>query len=105
MKQNDLNETHIEDYVHRCGRTGRGGASGIAYTFFTPFDKNHSGELINVLKAANANVPNELLAFGTTVKVTSLDFSGKSAKFTHATLNRKKNTRCTARITRRLIRQ
>ena len=55
--------------MHRCGRTGRGGASGIAYTFFTAFDKSHSGELINVLKAANANVPNDLLAFGTTVKV------------------------------------
>ncbi|GAN10391.1 DEAD-domain-containing protein [Mucor ambiguus] len=58
----------IEAYVHRIGRTGRGGKKGIAYTFFTPEDKSHSGELINVLKQANMEVPEELMAFGTTVK-------------------------------------
>ena len=58
----------IEAYVHRIGRTGRGGKKGIAYTFFTPEDKAHSGELINVLKQAKMNVPDELMAFGTTVK-------------------------------------
>ncbi|KAG1470811.1 hypothetical protein G6F56_002467 [Rhizopus delemar] len=58
----------IEAYVHRIGRTGRGGKKGTAYTFFTPEDKAHSGELINVLKQANMNVPDELLKFGTTVK-------------------------------------
>ena len=26
----------VEDYIHRIGRTGRAGASGEAYTFFTP---------------------------------------------------------------------
>ena len=29
----------VEDYVHRIGRTGRGGATGISHTFFTDFDK------------------------------------------------------------------
>ncbi|KAI8979840.1 P-loop containing nucleoside triphosphate hydrolase protein [Mycotypha africana] len=58
----------IEAYVHRIGRTGRGGKKGVAYTFFTPEDKAHSGELINVLKEANMKVPDELMAFGTTVK-------------------------------------
>lgn len=58
----------IEDYVHRIGRTGRGGKSGISYTFFTLHDKSHSGELVNVLKSANQAVPDELLKFGTTVK-------------------------------------
>ncbi len=29
----------IEDYVHRIGRTGRGGKKGIAHTFFTVNDK------------------------------------------------------------------
>ena len=29
---------HPDDYVHRIGRTGRGGATGIAYTFVTPDD-------------------------------------------------------------------
>ncbi|RCI05498.1 RNA-dependent ATPase [Rhizopus stolonifer] len=58
----------IEAYVHRIGRTGRGGKKGTAYTFFTPEDKSHSGELINVLKQAKQNVPEDLMAFGTTVK-------------------------------------
>lgn len=58
----------IEDYVHRIGRTGRGGMKGIAHTFFTSFDKAHSGSLINVLKTAKQNVPEALLKFGTTVK-------------------------------------
>jgi superfamily II DNA/RNA helicase len=29
----------VEDYVHRIGRTGRAGKSGIAHTFFTVADK------------------------------------------------------------------
>ncbi|TGZ83605.1 DEAD-domain-containing protein [Ascodesmis nigricans] len=58
----------IEDYVHRIGRTGRAGATGIAYTFFTEHDKAHSGALVNILKAANQEVPESLLKFGTTVK-------------------------------------
>ena len=29
---------HPDDYVHRIGRTGRGGATGIAYTLVAPDD-------------------------------------------------------------------
>jgi len=58
----------VEDYVHRIGRTGRAGADGMAYTFFTEHDKPHSGGLVNVLKAAGQPVPEALLKFGTTVK-------------------------------------
>ncbi|OYY64886.1 DEAD/DEAH box helicase [Sphingomonas sp. 28-62-11] len=29
---------HPDDYVHRIGRTGRAGATGVAYTFVTPDD-------------------------------------------------------------------
>lgn len=54
--------------VHRIGRTGRGGKKGISHTLFTQHDKAHSGELINVLKQANQNVPEDLLKFGGTVK-------------------------------------
>ncbi|KAF2436283.1 DEAD-domain-containing protein [Tothia fuscella] len=57
-----------EDYVHRIGRTGRAGLDGLAITLFTEEDKGKSGELINVLRAANQPVPEALLAFGTTVK-------------------------------------
>lgn len=58
----------IEDYVHRIGRTGRAGMKGTSHTFFTALDKSRSGELINVLKQANQEVPENLMAFGTTVK-------------------------------------
>lgn len=58
----------IEDYVHRIGRTGRAGKTGIAHTFFTMEDKAHSGALVNVLREAKQEVPEELLKFGTGVK-------------------------------------
>ena len=38
----------VEDYVHRIGRTGRAGATGVAHTFFTVFDKNNAGSLCTV---------------------------------------------------------
>ncbi|KAK5705444.1 RNA-dependent ATPase [Elasticomyces elasticus] len=58
----------VEDYVHRIGRTGRAGQDGKAVTLFTDAEKHLAGGLINVLKAANQAVPEELMKFGTTVK-------------------------------------
>lgn len=50
----------VEDYIHRIGRTGRAGASGEAYTFFTAQDSKYSRELSRVLREANQIVPPEL---------------------------------------------
>merc|ERR1712125_225708 len=50
----------IEDYVHRVGRTGRAGATGSSYTFFTKDKFKRARELIDVLKEANQPVPSEL---------------------------------------------
>jgi len=58
----------IEDYVHRIGRTGRAGATGIAHTFFQKFDKAHSGELVFVLRESKQEVPEDLLSFGIATK-------------------------------------
>lgn len=58
----------IEDYVHRIGRTGRAGKSGISYTFFQPGDKSHAGELQQVMRQAGQEVPEELMKFGSTIK-------------------------------------
>lgn len=58
----------VEDYVHRIGRTGRAGQDGRAITFFTDAEKGLAGALINVLKAANQAVPEDLMKYGTTVK-------------------------------------
>uniref|UniRef100_A0A0K2TZX0 RNA helicase n=1 Tax=Lepeophtheirus salmonis TaxID=72036 RepID=A0A0K2TZX0_LEPSM len=58
----------IEDYVHRIGRTGRAGKSGIAHTFFHLGDKARAGELVNVLKESNQDVPPEMYKFDLSVK-------------------------------------
>ena len=58
----------IEDYVHRIGRTGRAGKTGLAHTLFTPLDKTHAGELVAVLRNSNQPIPPDLLSFGTATK-------------------------------------
>ncbi|KAJ2783105.1 RNA-dependent ATPase [Coemansia interrupta] len=66
----------IDEYTHRCGRTARAGKKGIAHTLFSDLDKHHSGSLINMLRAANMPVPDNLLKFGTTVKKKQHDVYG-----------------------------
>ena len=51
---------HYEDYVHRCGRTGRAGNKGNAYTFITPEQKKLAGDIIKALELSKATVPSEL---------------------------------------------
>merc|ERR1711896_18312 len=50
----------IEDYVHRIGRTGRAGAHGSSYSFFTSDKAKMAHELISVLKEADQVTPPEL---------------------------------------------
>ncbi|KAL3813805.1 hypothetical protein ACJIZ3_015073 [Penstemon smallii] len=50
----------VEDYVHRIGRTGRAGATGIAYTFLSDQDAKHASDLVKLLEGANQNVPIEV---------------------------------------------
>ena len=52
----------IEDFVHRIGRTGRAGAKGTAITFFTKENKSNARQLVELLKRAKQNVPEELEA-------------------------------------------
>lgn len=52
----------VEDYVHRIGRTGRAGAKGRAYTFFTPGDKKCATQLVEVLTKSGQEIPSELQA-------------------------------------------
>ncbi|OQR88668.1 DEAD/DEAH box RNA helicase [Thraustotheca clavata] len=70
----------IEDYVHRIGRTGRGGKKGTSHTFFTNHDKPKAGELVNLLRDSNAPVPEELTKFGTHVKKKEHKLYGAFAK-------------------------
>ncbi|KAL0341564.1 UNVERIFIED_CONTAM: DEAD-box ATP-dependent RNA helicase 30 [Sesamum calycinum] len=51
----------LEDYVHRIGRTGRAGASGTAFSFFTHGNANMQ-DLIKILQQAGQVVPPQLAA-------------------------------------------
>ncbi|EAR85634.2 DEAD/DEAH-box helicase (macronuclear) [Tetrahymena thermophila SB210] len=55
---------HIEDYIHRIGRTGRAGNKGTAVTFIGPEEDKYSLDLIKALKRSDQKVPEELLRMG-----------------------------------------
>lgn len=85
---------HYEDYVHRCGRTGRMGNKGYAYTFITPDQGQYAAEVIKALELSCNPVPNELQNLWDTFKIeaekmgkkvwTSSGFSGRGFKFDEA---------------------
>ena len=49
--------TDIDDYVHRIGRTGRAGNTGISTAFFNRGNRGVVRDLIELLKEANQDVP------------------------------------------------
>lgn len=51
---------HMEDYVHRVGRTGRAGRKGSAYTFIAPEEDKYASDILQALKNSNATIPKEL---------------------------------------------
>ena len=83
---------HYEDYVHRCGRTGRAGNKGYAYTFLTPDQERYAGDVVKAMELSGAEVPEDLRkvwdnykakqeAEGKKVKAGTGGFSGKGFKF------------------------
>lgn len=57
---------NAEDYVHRIGRTGRAGAKGTSYSFFTAANGRMARDIIKVLREANQVVPPQLEALSAT---------------------------------------
>ncbi|KAI8874948.1 P-loop containing nucleoside triphosphate hydrolase protein [Backusella circina FSU 941] len=53
---------HMEDYVHRVGRTGRAGNKGTAYTFITPDQDRYAMDVCKALRASGQEIPPDLLA-------------------------------------------
>ena len=49
--------TNIEDYVHRIGRTGRAGNSGVAISFINENNKPIIGDLYNLMKKLKQDIP------------------------------------------------
>ena len=52
---------NIEDYVHRIGRTGRANTLGTSITFFEETGKGLTKKLINILRDAQQEIPQQLL--------------------------------------------
>uniref|UniRef100_S4PEY5 Probable ATP-dependent RNA helicase DDX46 n=3 Tax=Pararge aegeria TaxID=116150 RepID=S4PEY5_9NEOP len=82
---------HYEDYVHRCGRTGRAGNKGYAWTFLTPEQGRYAGDVLRAFELAGTNAPPELRQLWETYKEAQEKdgkkvhsgggFSGKGFKF------------------------
>lgn len=51
---------HMEDYVHRAGRTGRAGNTGTCITFLTPEQEKLSVDIVRALEASKAFISDEL---------------------------------------------
>ncbi|KAJ5946602.1 Pre-mRNA-processing ATP-dependent RNA helicase prp5 [Penicillium verhagenii] len=48
---------HLEDYVHRAGRTGRAGNTGTAVTFLTDEQERYSVDIAKALKQSGQEIP------------------------------------------------
>lgn len=57
----DLPQSAVS-YIHRIGRTGRGGREGEAITFFTEEDTPYMRSIVNVMKLSGSEVPEWLLS-------------------------------------------
>ncbi|GMG27160.1 unnamed protein product [Ambrosiozyma monospora] len=59
---------HMEDYVHRVGRTGRAGKDGDSYTFVTPTQEKAAHDIVKLLELSNQPVPDKLGALANKFK-------------------------------------
>ena len=48
---------HMEDYVHRIGRTGRADTQGTAYTFVTPGDEKFAPDIVKAMHKSDIPIP------------------------------------------------
>jgi len=64
----ELPRDNFMDYVHRIGRTGRAGATGVADSLFTEGDRVNSTSLIKLMKDAKQVIPAALAKYAPTRK-------------------------------------
>eukprot|EP01125_Pyxidicula_operculata_P021074 TRINITY_DN798_c0_g1_i1.p1 TRINITY_DN798_c0_g1~~TRINITY_DN798_c0_g1_i1.p1 ORF type:complete len:512 (+),score=139.93 TRINITY_DN798_c0_g1_i1:3618-5153(+) len=53
---------HLEDYVHRVGRTGRAGNKGVAWTFISPGEEQYARDVYIAFKNSGKEAPEALQA-------------------------------------------
>jgi ATP-dependent RNA helicase DDX46/PRP5 len=70
---------HYEDYVHRCGRTGRAGNKGAAHTLLIPEQGRYAGDLVKAFELSDNLVPPELRTMWNEYKA-KMASEGKSLK-------------------------
>ncbi|KAI9851705.1 MAG: DEAD-box ATP-dependent RNA helicase [Thelocarpon superellum] len=68
--------TDIDDYVHRIGRTGRAGNTGMSTAFFNRGNRGVVRDLLDLLKEANQEIP----AFLENIAREGAGFGGGSAR-------------------------
>ncbi|GAB7338904.1 hypothetical protein MBLNU457_5585t2 [Dothideomycetes sp. NU457] len=78
--------SHLEDYVHRSGRTGRAGNTGTAVTFICEDQPKFSVDIVKALEQSEQPVPEELKKMANDfmeqvktgkAKAANMGFSGK----------------------------
>eukprot|EP00958_Prasinococcus_capsulatus_P022926 scaffold3307_cov371-Prasinococcus_capsulatus_cf.AAC.2 len=93
---------HLEDYVHRVGRTGRAGNKGTAVTFIGPDEQHFAPDIVKALEQSGQPVPfdlrqlvteqNQMKLLGTAITPGS-GFGGKGFKFNEEEDEGKKEAR------------
>ncbi|KAL7720497.1 RNA helicase [Entamoeba marina] len=71
---------HLEDYVHRVGRTGRAGQKGVAVTFITPTEDKYSEDIIKALTLSGGEVSEELSSLNEQWKTKKLFLETKKSR-------------------------
>ncbi|KAK4049003.1 pre-mRNA processing RNA-helicase [Microbotryomycetes sp. JL201] len=74
---------HMEDYVHRAGRTGRAGNKGTSVTFLTPDQERYALDIFKAMQASGVVVPEDVkkMAESFAEKVKAGKASGGSSGF------------------------
>ncbi len=72
--------SHMEDYIHRVGRTGRAGRKGKSYTMITHTEEKAASDIVKLLELSSMPVPTDLQNMSTSfrekVKAGKARFSG-----------------------------